>query len=82
MRSWILNNVLNVEYKLNINRIVEHINTKLHIKLNELNIATFCLPYSFEQLFYRRKSLGAPEPNSKLWVKRRFRYFARAFVEN
>ena len=38
----ILNNALDVEYKLNIKRIVEH-NTKLHLKLNEWNIATFGL---------------------------------------
>ena len=40
-----LNIVLNVEYKLNIKHIVEY-NTKLNIKLDELNIATFGLPYS------------------------------------
>ena len=33
MRSWILNNALNIEYKLNIKCIAAH-NTKLHTKLN------------------------------------------------
>ena len=45
MEIWILNNALNVEYKLNIKRIVEYIKQNYIKKLNELNIATFGLPY-------------------------------------
>ena len=50
MESRTLNNALNVEYKLNIKRIVEYIIQNYIKKLNESNIATFSLPYSIKTL--------------------------------